>query len=331
MVTVRTGVPEGEEGACYARSIMRTPRLAVLVLSALASALPAVAQTAQPSLGDLARRSAAPSGPTRHPIWRVSKDGQTVAYLVGSIHVLTKASYPLPPLFDTVYANTKILVEEVDLDESATDPAAVGGIVGRAMLTDGQTLKTLLDAPTYARVSEKAAAARMPMMLLERMKPWLVAMTLMIPELQRAGFDPAQGLDRHFYNRAKGDGRPIRGLETMAYQLDRMNGLPMPAQLELLTTTLDDVDTQVKNVGALVEAWQRGDTPALERLLLKELKDSPEVYERLLVERNRNWVPLIAKCDAAAPCMVVVGGAHLLGPDSVVAMLGKAGFTVEQQ
>jgi uncharacterized protein YbaP (TraB family) len=308
---------------------MRT-RLSVLLLSGLIGALPAAAQTAQPSLADLARRATAAAAPSRHLIWRVAKDGHTVAYLVGSIHVLTKASYPLPPLFDTVYASTKILVEEVDFDESA-DPSVVGGIVGRAMLTDGQTLKSLLDAPTYARVAEKAAAARMPMMLLERMKPWLVAMTLMVPELQRAGFDPAHGLDRHFYDQAKADGRPIRGLETAAYQLDRMNGLPMPAQLELLTTTLDDVDTQVKNVATLVDGWRRGDTPALERLLLNDLRDSPEVYQRLLVERNRNWVPLIAECQAAAPCMVVVGGAHLLGPDSVVALLGQAGFTVEQQ
>jgi len=29
--------------------------------------------------------------------------------------------------------------------------------------------------------------------------------------------------------------------------------------------------------------------------------------------------------------LVVVGGAHLLGPDSVVSLLAKAGFTVEQQ
>jgi uncharacterized protein YbaP (TraB family) len=311
---------------------MLAPRLVALLLAAVAS-LPAGAQTSQPSLADLARRStavAAPASPGRHLIWRVSKDGRTLAWLVGSIHVLSKAEYPLPPLFDTVYASTKVLVEEVDLDESA-DAATVGGIVGRAMLADGQTLKTLLDAPTYARVAEKAAAVRLPMMLLERMKPWLVAMTLMVPELQRAGFDPAHGLDRHFYNRARSDGRPIRGLETAAYQLDRMNGLPMPAQLELLTTTLDDVDTQVKNVGVLVDGWKRGDTATLERLMLKELQDSPEVYERLLVERNRNWVPLIAQCEPTAPCMVVVGGAHLLGPDSVVALLGQAGFTVEQQ
>ncbi|MEZ5418976.1 MAG: TraB/GumN family protein [Vicinamibacterales bacterium] len=253
-----------------------------------------------------------------------------MAFLVGSIHVLTQYSYPLPPLFDTIWSQTKVLVEEVDLGEAA-DPAVAAGAAVRALLPEGQTLRSLLDEATYVRVTEKAAAAGMPMLLLDRMKPWLVAMTLMVPELQAAGFDPAKGLDRHFYERAVADRRPVRGLETAAYQLERMNGLPLPVQVEMLGAYLDDAEAQVKSLEALVRGWRTGDVEALEDLLLKEFRETPDIYERLLVERNRNWVPQIGQCQSAEPCLVVVGGAHLLGPDSVVAMLSKAGFTVEQQ
>ena len=252
-----------------------------------------------------------------------------MAFLVGSVHVLTKESYPLPPAFDAVYAATKVLIEEVDIGESS-DAGAMMATASKAVFTDGQTLESVLDAATYKRVSAKAEAAGLPMILLDRMKPWLVAMTLTVPDLQRAGFDPSQGLDRHFYDRARGDARPVRGLETAAYQIDRLNGLSMPVQIAMLRAMLDDIDTQIKSVGEIVAGWKSGDVPALERLLLGEFKESPEVYQRMLVERNRNWAPAIAECLPAAPCMVVVGGAHLLGPDSVVALLAKAGFTVEQ-
>jgi uncharacterized protein YbaP (TraB family) len=299
---------------------------ALLALASIAT--PALAQPAQPSLAELAaRRSATPS---RHLVWRVARDGRTVAYLVGSIHLLTQYAYPLPPIFDTIWAETRVLVEEVDFGEAADSSTAAGAAAG-ALLPEGQTLKTLLDAATYARVTEKAVSAGMPMVLLDRMKPWLVAMTLMVPELQHAGFDPAKGLDRHFFERAKTDGRPVRGLETTAYQLERMNGLPLGLQVDMLKAYLDDMDQQVQSLQALVRGWRTGDVAALEALLLKEFRDSPEVYQRLLVERNRNWVPKISECAAAQPCMVVVGGAHLLGPDSVVALLTRAGFTVEQQ
>jgi uncharacterized protein YbaP (TraB family) len=299
-----------------------TAGVAALVLSAATVA-------AQPAPTPSARPAAASPPPGRHLIWRVAKAGRTVAFLVGSVHVLTKASYPLPPAFDAVYAQTKVLIEEVDIGESS-DASAVLATASKAVFTDGQTLKTVLDAPIYARVSEKAEAAGLPMMILDRMKPWLVAMTLTVPDLQRAGFDPAQGLDRHFYERARADARPVRGLETAAYQIDRLNGLSMPVQVDMLHAMLDDVDTQIKSVGEIVEGWRSGDVPALERLLLREFQESTEVYQRLLVERNRNWAPAIAECRPAEPCMVVVGAAHLLGPDSVVVLLRKAGFTVEQ-
>lgn len=309
---------------------MRTPAIrlaAALVCLGLATGASG-AQSAQPSLADLAARRT--ERPPKHLIWKVSRQGQTVAYLVGSIHVLTKASYPLPPIFDDVYARTSVLVEEVDMAETA-DPAMAAGMAAKALLQDGQTLKSLLDPALYARVSEKAVGAGFPMMLLDRMKPWLVAVTLMLPELQAAGFDPAQGLDRHFYERGKADARPFRALETAAFQIDRMNGLSMPAQVQMLSAYLDDVDVQVKSVKELVAGWRTGDVPALEKLLLGEMRESAEVYQRLLVDRNQSWVPKIAECQPSAPCLVVVGGAHLLGPDSVVALLARSGFTVEQQ
>lgn len=296
-------------------------RLAAALVLPLTAATLAAAQAPAPAA------SRAASG--KHMVWRVAKAGKTTAFLVGSVHVLSKDVYPLPPLFDTVFAQSATLIEEVDLGE-ADDVAGMMGTAMQAILTDGTTLETLLDAKVYARVTEKAEAAGLPMIIVDRMKPWMVAMSLSVPDLQRAGFDPSRGLDRHFYERAKAASKPVRGLETAAYQIDRLNGLSMPVQVEMLKATLDDVDTQVGAVKEIVAGWQSGDVVALERLLLREFKDAPEVYQRLIVERNRNWLPQVAECQAAAPCMVVVGGAHLIGEDGLVALLGRAGFTVEQ-
>lgn len=272
-----------------------------------------------------------PASGDRHFLWKVSRDDKTVAWLAGSVHVLTKDTYPLPPIYDQVFAQARTLIEEVDL-EAAADPAAVMPLASKAVFTDGRTLATLLDKPTYEAVAAKVGAAGLPMLLVERMKPWLVAMTLAVPALQRAGFDQQFGLDRHFYDRAKAGRRPIRGLETAASQIAVLDGLPMPVQIEMLKATLADIDSQVGAVRDIVAAWRIGDVDALERLLLDEFRESPEVYQRLLVDRNRAWAPQIAACATEpAPCLVVVGGAHLVGPDSVVVLLRQAGFTVEQQ
>ena len=266
----------------------------------------------------------------RHLVWRVARGPRTVAFLVGSVHVLTKAAYPLPTVFDTVFEQSSTLVEEVDLGASGDVTALLPTAAG-AIFTDGQTLRSVLDPATFKQVEAKVAATGMPLALVERMKPWLVAILLVVPELTRAGFDPAHGLDRHYYERARAAGRPVRGLETAAYQVERLNGLPLPVQVEMLEATLDDVEAQVQSVETIVTAWRTGDLATLDRLLLQSFREAPEIYQRLLVERNRNWVPKIAQCEAeASPCLVVVGGAHLLGADGLVALLGAAGFTLEQ-
>lgn len=274
-------------------------------------------------------QSSAPAG--SHFVWKVTKDVKTVAYLVGSVHVLTKDVYPLPPVFERAFSETRTLVEEVDLGASS-DPGAVLPLASKAMLTDGRTLTTILDKDTAALVQAKASAAGLPMLVVDRMKPWLAAMTLAVPALQRAGYDPTYGLDRHFYDRAKAAARPVRGLETVASQLAALDSLPMPVQIDMLKAVLGDIDTQVAAVADIIRAWRTGDVRALERLLLDEFRESPDVYQRILVDRNRAWVPQVAACATEpAPCLVVVGGAHLVGADSVVAMLRQAGFSVEQQ
>jgi uncharacterized protein YbaP (TraB family) len=100
----------------------------------------------------------------------------------------------------------------------------------------------------------------------------------------------------------------------------------------LLRSTIEDLDTQTQNVKTMADAWAKGDTEVLEKLLLGAMKTSPELYKRMLVDRNANWVSAIDTCITnKTPCFVVVGAAHLVGPDSLVAMLQKKGYTVEQQ
>jgi uncharacterized protein YbaP (TraB family) len=52
----------------------------------------------------------------------------------------------------------------------------------------------------------------------------------------------------------------------------------------------------------------------------------------MLVERNTTWVASVESCiTQKTSCFVVVGAAHLVGPDSLVALLQKKGYTVEQR
>src|SRR5262245_50830689 len=105
-------------------------------------------------------------------LWKVEGEGNT-AYLLGSLHVLTPEWYPLNATINKAFAESKTLIEEVDIDET-NDPTNMIAALGKAMLTDGKTLEQVIAPELYAEVKRRAEGAGLPMMAIQRMKPWLV-------------------------------------------------------------------------------------------------------------------------------------------------------------
>ena len=264
-------------------------------------------------------------------LWKVEDKNGSVAYLLGSLHVLTQEWYPLNNTITKAFADSKVLIEEVDIDET-NDPAVMMAALAKAMLTDGKTLDQMVSPEVYAEVKRRAEKSGLPMMALQRMKPWLVAITLMAPTLQAAGFKPELGIDQHFFALAKSSGMQRDALETIAYQLDRFDSMSPKLQEDLLKTTMEDLDSEVSGVKEMAQAWAFGNVAEIEKTNLKDLQDSPELYQRLLVERNHNWIPRVERClKEKSACFVVVGAAHLVGPDGLPTLLAKLGYKVTQQ
>lgn len=264
-------------------------------------------------------------------LWKVEGPGGSVAYLLGSLHVLTAESYPLSPVINKAFGESKTLVEEIDLDE-ASDPTQMMAALTKAMLTDGRTLDQIIAPALYAEVKKRVEQAGLPMVAVQRMKPWLVAITLMAPTLQKAGFKPELGVDQHFFERAKASGMKRQALETLAFQLDSFDRLSPKLQEDMLKSTIEELDTQVTSVKEMAQAWTFGNVAAIEKLALQALLESPELYQRLLVERNNNWIPHVEGClKDNAGCFIVVGAAHLVGPDGLPTLLQKKGYKITQQ
>jgi len=69
----------------------------------------------------------------------------------------------------------------------------------------------------------------------------------------------------------------------------------------------------------------------LNTLLLDGLAGQPEVYDRILVRRNRRWTrAIIDMTDDSRDYLVIVGTLHLIGQDSVQRMLGESGIRTRQ-
>jgi uncharacterized protein YbaP (TraB family) len=269
-------------------------------------------------------------GQAKSFVWRASKQGRIV-YLAGSVHLLSAQYYPLSPAFNAAFEASDLLVEEVEMGEMLA-PESQLMMLTRGMLPSGQSLDKVVSPATYAAVTDRVTALGLPIGPLNLFKPWALALTLQALEWQKAGFNADLGLDKHFYEMARTAGKTTQGLETLEFQISRFNDMSMPLQERLLGETLKELETTETSVTKLADAWKAGDAEGVETIVLKELKAEPEMYQRLLVERNRAWLPQVeALFKRPKPAFVVVGAAHLIGSDGLLAMLRSRGYTIEQQ
>lgn len=263
-------------------------------------------------------------------LWEVGRDGSSVR-LLGSIHYLRQEHYPLHPTILKALDESKRLVLEIDLN-SLSPEAAQKTTLEKAVYRDGSTLQASLSAETYELAARRAAELGLDMRILNPLKPWFAALTLVAIQSQRMGLDPKLGVDRYLAARAKSADKPTAGLESLESQLGAFDGLSAREQELMLRETLGELEQLDKNLNRIVATWLSGDADALAGLLHAGMREYPELYEKVFVQRNKRWAMEIEKMIArGGGDMVVVGAAHLVGKESVVEMLRAKGYTVEQR
>jgi len=263
-------------------------------------------------------------------LWKV-QSGSNVMYLAGSVHALTNDAYPLNPAYQRAFDASGALVEEIDLAEA--DPLSGGlGLLAKGMYTDGRTFSSVVSRDTATQVAQRLKNTPLALEMIQPMKPWMVMLMLEALGAQAAGLDPELGLDKHFYNLATMGGKSVIGLETAESQIDRFDKMPDAMQEQMLKSELAEMDTERTSLRALLTAWQTGDAAAIETMLLSAFSSNPTAYASLITERNRNWMPQLEAClKRASPCFVVVGAAHIVGPQGLLSMLQARGYRIEQQ
>jgi uncharacterized protein len=265
----------------------------------------------------------------KRPLWRVQAN-DSVVYLLGSIHYLKPQNYPLDPAIESAFKNAKRVVFEIDLDSAKGDEAQ-HLMVSKAAYSDGTTLQKHISETTYQLAAEKLKQLGLDINLFNPFKPWFAATMILARSMQSLGFDPAHGVDQYLYRKAKEANKATSGLETFEYQLDLFNKMPEFVQDLMLLQTVKSADSMRGAMDTIVRAWSSGDLKTLDSTLLQGIREYPEVYQRVIVERNRAWMPKIESyLGGGESCFVVVGAGHLAGREGLIEALKAKGYSVEQ-
>jgi uncharacterized protein YbaP (TraB family) len=265
---------------------------------------------------------------TKSALWRVRGD-HNVVYLLGSVHILPKAAYPLHPALEHAFADSQQVAFEVDISR------ATGGRVRQAFsevgtYPSGDDLSHHVSPLTLQIVKLTCTDLGISYEKAKRFKPSLLAELLTLRYTELAGFREDLGVDIYFYQRAKALNKPIFGLETIADQANVLLQNDKKGEQHLLFT-IGSLPEYKTALGQMVDAWRNGQVEVLDQFLNQDERNDPEMFYRMFAKRNARWLPQIEQLTHKNfNCLVIVGAGHLVGSHGLVETLRRHGYRVEQ-
>lgn len=251
-------------------------------------------------------------------LWLV-KDEDTTVYLFGTVHVLK----PGMRWFDEGVRDAFDASDEVVLEIARPDPQAIAALTAQLGARGGPPF-----APEVDAAAQKLGMARGE---IDKMEPWLAALTLSRLAVVRAGYDSAEGVEAALSEAAGDLGKPVKALESVRGQLMLFDGLSGAAQSAMLDATVKELPGAGKRLERFVQAWGAGDAETVGAEMNRVAQASPELAEALIARRNARWAEWVAaRMAQPGTVFVAVGAGHLAGKDSVQALLAEKGLKAER-
>lgn len=295
------------------------PLLALLSAPLVAAKLPAQAKASQRAVASEKTQPVATTTLHARPALWVVKDKDTTIYLFGTIHLLKPGIQWLEGSRKAAFESAQELVLEIGEEP---DAATQIRIVQRGLDLAGAPLTAKLPEDARPKFRKLLTDYEAPAAAIDRMKPWLAAVTITSLPLAKLGYDRNNGVETQLRKAAQEQGKAISGLETADEQIGLFDSLSEPMQMALLVDTINEQATIEQSLSRMIDAWTAGDPVLLADELNKSMEGDRELQRILLFDRNQRWADWIkVRLKKPGVVFMAVGAGHLAGKGSVLEAL----------
>jgi len=267
--------------------------------------------------------------------WKVEKEGQKPSWLFGTMHMADPEISTLKPkVKDAIRSSEALVIESVEALDPVAAQKAMGELAHLTLLTQG-TLRDMVADDLEDELEAAVTSRGLPMVLADRMQPWLIATTISLPvcEIQRKQTGE-KVLDAALAEYARNEGKDIKGLETIAEQLTALASLPQSYHVSALEETLASGDLAVDMIETLKQSYLRGQMGVIFPLMREVMPRSGkgegalQLQEVLIDKRNLTMTDRVEPILQSGSAFVAVGALHLPGEKGLVKLLRQRGYTV---
>lgn len=267
--------------------------------------------------------------------WKIEKPGVATSYLLGTMHVTDPRVLKMPPGADKALADAGTIV--IESNEILDDKKAMAGLLAKpelTMLPDGKTIEKLMKPEDLAVLDEGLKKRGVPLATVSRMQPWMLMSLVSLPACELARKGNTAFLDKSIALNAVAEGKPVKGLETLAEQLTAMASIPTEMHLKSLVETIKlgpKMDDVFETMTQLYLTGEIGFTMPFLKQVAPDGSDNAgyaEFEELIVTKRNHLMAERAAPILSEGNVFMAVGALHLPGEDGLVELLRKQGFTL---
>ena len=256
-------------------------------------------------------------------------DGDSSIFVYGTIHVLRDGTVWEKPELKNRIDNADRVLFELDVDAPDFNMQAAQAMQSKMPNTSGNKLSESLTTEELAELTELIAGIGMPAQMIDQFDPWVFYLQLANVDLVKMGLNPAVGVEATLQKHVAAAGKDIEGLETLDQQLNIFETTPWDEQVAALKSYLANRDQGAELINKMIAMWQQDQIDEIATLLNENLESSPALAQKLIGDRNANWVAtfkdLLANDEKA---FIAVGAGHLPGAEGVLTMMESAGYSI---
>lgn len=270
--------------------------------------------------------------------WKLEKAGQQPNWLLGTMHLSDPRVTELPVEAKAAFDGAGVIV--LESDEILDQQKAAAKLMARPDLMFFAGTETIADhlKPEEKKLLEDGLMKRgMPLSAVAKMKPWILTSMVALPtcELSRK----AQGvpfLDMKLAKDGLAAGKEVKGVETLAEQMDVIASLPMSFHVKSLVGTVKYPQYTADMMETTLQLYLQGEiglvfpagTYFAPEMDASDFKDMALFEEKLITMRNHTMADRGEPILARGNVFMAVGALHLIGDEGVVELLRKKGYTV---
>lgn len=285
---------------------------------------------AQPDAVAPQPQSYAPTIEENSLLWRISgKDLTTPSYLYGTIHIIGKEDFFLTDSTRSAIDRADLVTFEINMDDMLNMSSQLS-LLMKSFMGGNKTLKDLLSNEDYQLVKEHFDKMGMPLFFFERMKPMFLTVFAdmdISPGALGGGDGDMISYEFKINDIAKSQDKKIGGLETAEYQMSMFDSIPYEDQAQMLVESIKSSNEGEEAFDKMVEMYKNQDINGMISMMGEE-EGLGGYDDLLLVNRNKNWIPVMGDMMKEQPVFFAVGAGHLGGENGVVALLRKEGYSV---